>query len=195
MCHRSRQRNAEALARFDDGRRTKAGDVGGARRPDAGVDTVRAASAELHDASTRRRFDDARRPARDRCREHRLGDERSLDELRLRQRRGDAHDRFMREYGRSFVYRPDVAGKAERRKVVVEEGAWKIREGRNGPEEIDLFPGETKRLEKVERLFETCGDQEVTRGRKLPHKEIERGTPGESGNVIAADHRQLVEIS
>ena len=97
---------------------------------------------------------------------HRLGDQRGLDDLRLRQRCGDAHERFVREHGCPLVYRPDVAGEAEAGKVVVEEGAWKIREGWHGPEEIDLLPGEAKRLEKVERLLESCGDQEVTRRRE-----------------------------
>src|SRR5262249_8439170 len=105
------------------------------------------------------------RTARHRRRKHRLCKERGLYQLRLRKRRCDPDNRLLGKHGRPLLDGPHVTGEAELRQVLVEKRGRQLRERWHGAKKLNLLLREAKRLEEVERLLETAGDQVGARGR------------------------------
>ena len=63
------------------------------------------------------------------------------------------------------------------------------------PKIVDFLRGEMHILEKVQRLFESGGDQIIALRRKMAHEQLERGARIEAGLQVTRRHRQLVKIS
>jgi len=114
------------------------------------------AQAEIDQQLAGRRQHHARSLGRNQRLEMHNIDQPGLNQLCLRHRRGDAHDRLVGEEHAAFRHGVDVAGEAKRRKLVEQCFVKPARAG----EPVDFFGEEAKLLEKVEHLFEASGNQE-----------------------------------
>ncbi len=114
----------------------------------------------------------------------------ALGELRLRQRRGDAQDRLVGEEHGALRHGVDVAGEPEAAQTLEQAGG----ESALARQPFDLGLGERQRLEEVERLLQSCGDEEVALRRQLAHEQLEHGRFVHAPVEVGLHHRELVEI-
>src|SRR5690606_16714030 len=117
-------------------------------------------------------------------------DQARFDELRLRQRRGHAHERLVRKADRSLRHRIDVAGEAQ----PLELGEETIVEEARRGEMLEVRRVEAERREVIHELLETRRDEEVSRRRKAPHEELEYGLSAHAAVEVRLQHRELVEV-
>ena len=92
----------------------KPGEIAGARRQQPGFGAMRAAQPEVDQQFAGRHQHHARRLRGDQRLEMQQVDQPRLDQLRLRDRRGDAQDRLVRKKYRAFRHRMHIAGEAQR---------------------------------------------------------------------------------
>ena len=117
-------------------------------------------------------------------------DQSGLDQLRLRQRRGDAQDRLVGKEHRALRHGMHVAGEAQGGKIVehpLSEAAAAFEPG-------DVLLRKTQRFEKIERLLEPGRHQEAPPRRQLAHEELEHRGLALVMIEIGLHHVELVEI-
>ena len=151
---------------------------------------MRAAETEIDQQLARRGEDAARRLGGDQRLEMQNVDEPGLDELRLRQRRGDAQDRFAGEKRRAFRHGVHIAGKAKRREIIEHV----LSEAAGALEPCDVGRGEAQIFQIVERLLEAGGEQKSAPPRQRAHEKLEHRGLREASIQIGLDHVELVEV-
>ncbi len=166
-----------------------AADEGRPRSLDRGIETLRAAAAEIDHRPPRGGFDDARRLRCDQRLEADLVQRQRLDQLRLADWRDDLNERLVREAGRALRKRMDFATEAEALEPV-EEIVGKALLAEIG----DVLGGETERLDLVEKIFNPAGDQEIPPLWQAADEEAEDSRPIELERAIGAQHGELVEV-
>lgn len=100
-------------------------------------------------------------------------DQARLDELRLRKRGRHPEHRLIGEEHRSFRHGIDVTGEAQRSEPIQEV----VGETALLAQPVDVFRREVQRLEIVEGLLETCGEEEVSARRKPAHENSKTAVP------------------
>jgi len=164
--------------------------VARARRIKTGLGAVRGAQAEIGEDFPRRRQHHARGFRRDQRLEMQNVDQPRFDQLRLRQRRGDADQRLVGKTDSALGDRMHVAGEAEAAQIIEQI----FPEAAGAFEPVDLGGGELQRLEIIERVIEAGGEQEGAPRRQPPHEKLEHRLAVLATIQIGLDHVELVEI-
>ncbi len=115
--------------------------------------------------------------------------EHRLDELCLRDRGRDLHDRLLRVDDASLRDRPHLPFEAHGPEVLdrpaVEADLLQV---------VELLFLEDERLEEPETVLQARRDQEAALLRHVPHVEAERGEPVHPTAQVARRHVELVEV-
>src|SRR5579864_3381084 len=101
-------------------------------------------------------------------------DEAGLDQLRLGQVRRDPQDGFVLEKQRPLRHRVNVAAEAQDGEIVDQTRV----EAARLLKPIKLVMRETQRFQKIKRLFEPCGHEELALRRQLANKELKNRSIG-----------------
>ncbi len=115
---------------------------------------------------------------------------RDFDELRLRQRRGDADERLVGKAHGAFGDRVHVAGEAEGGEIVEQV----LAEAAAVFEPRKFLVGEAQVFQIIERVLEAGGEQEAATIRQPPHEELEHGLLVLALVQVGLDHVELVEV-
>ena len=190
MRHGADDRHAVALAGQHIGGAGKARDVARARRIKPGLGAVRGAQAEIGEVLAGRRQHHARGLRRDQRLEMQDVDQPRFDQLRLRQRRGDADQRLVGKADAAFGDRMHVAGEAEGGQIIEQVFA----EASGALEPVDLGFGKLQRFEIIERVGEPGREQKAAPRRQPPHEELEHRLLVLSPVQIGLDHVEFVEV-
>ena len=190
MRHGADDRHAVALAGEHIGGAGKAREVARACRIKSGLGAVRRAQAEVGQDLARRRQHHARGFGCDQRLVMQNVDEARFDQLRLRQRRGDADQRLVGKADAAFGDRVHVAGEAERGKIIEQV----VAETAGAFEPIDLGGGKPQRLQIIERIVEPGGEQKSAPRRQPAHEKLEYRLLVLSPIQIGLDHVEFVEI-
>src|SRR6185437_11204705 len=117
-------------------------------------------------------------------------DEARFNELRLRQRRGDADQRLVSKTDAAFRDRMHIAGETIATKVIEQIFA----EPPRAFEPIDFGGRKLQRLEIVKCVVQAGGKQEAAPRRQTPYKELKDGLAVVATVQIGLDHIEFVEI-
>ena len=117
-------------------------------------------------------------------------DQPGLDQLRLRHRRSDAHDRLIGEEHAAFRHGVDIAGEAKTGKAVEQSFVEPVR----ASQPVDLFGREAKIFEKIQHLLEAGGDQKSPARREFADEKFEDRRLGLAMVQIGLDHVELIEV-
>ena len=117
-------------------------------------------------------------------------DQPRFDQLRLRQRRGDADQRLIGKADGAFRDRMHIAGEPEVGEIVDEI----VAKASGALEPVDFRRREAQRLQIIERILEPCRQQETAPRRQPPHEEFEHGLLVLATIQIGLDHVEFVEI-
>src|SRR5208283_2143701 len=167
--HRAFERQTVGETACDIRGRGDAGDEESAPAADGRVDSLRAPCAKIADRTSLRRRDDARRlGGENRLRSNSVEDQ-GLDELRLRERRGDFENGLLVEEGRSLAHRDDVAAKAKAAQPV-KKGLGKLA---LRTQLYDFFIAEAKLFDVVEKLAQAASEKIIADLRQLSHEKAE----------------------
>ena len=151
MRHRAVERNTECPTGKHGRGSGKAGEIAGARREQSGLGAVCAPHAEVDQQFARRGEHAARGLGRDQGLKMQDVDQPRFDELRVRQRRGDAKDRLAREKRGALGDGVNLAAKAEIGKIIEEVFV----ESAGALEPINVGGREAKLFEEIKRLLQT----------------------------------------
>src|SRR6516164_8338261 len=117
-------------------------------------------------------------------------DEAGLDELRLRQRCGDAQHRLVGKEYCSLGHRVDVAGEAKR----PEGGDEAVRKLAQSADDVEFLRGEGEGLEELQSLLEPRRHQKTAMRGQLANEKLEDRGLGQAVLEISSQHIELVEI-
>ena len=188
--HRAEHRNAVLQAGLGGRAAVEAGQPGRPRREQRGLGAVGAAHAEVDQLAPAPREDDARGLRGDQRLQVDDVQQAALGELRLRQGRGHAKDRFVGEEHGALGHRVDVAGEAE----LAQARQQFVGEAPLARQPVDFAVGERERLEEVERLLESGRDQETALSGQLAHEQLEHRGLDHPAMQVGLQHRQLVQV-
>ena len=117
-------------------------------------------------------------------------DQPRLDQLRHRQRRGDADQRLVRKTDRAFRDRMDIASEAKAGEVVEQV----VAKPSGAFEPVDLRGEKAQRLKIGEGIVQPGCQQKAAPFRQPPHEEFEYGLLVLATVQIGLDHVEFVEI-
>ena len=115
---------------------------------------------------------------------------RDFDELRLRQRGGDAQNRFVGKQHRAFGHRVDVAGEAKLGEIIEQV----LTEPAGALEPVDLGCREAQAFEIIERLLQAGRDEKAAAPRQIADEKLEDSGLGLTMVQVGLDHVDLVEV-
>src|SRR5262249_4072276 len=114
-----------------------------------------------------------------------------FDELRLRQRRGDAENRLAREKCGALGDGMDFARESECAEIIEKVVVKSAR----ALEPTDIGGREAKIFEKTQRLLQSGGEQESAPRRQTAHEQLEYRGAGVAMIQIGLNHVDLIKIS
>ena len=117
-------------------------------------------------------------------------DQPQFDELRLRQRRGDAQDRLVGEERRAFRHGVHVAGEAETREIIEQV----LPEPAGAVEPVDLDRREAQVFQIIQRLLNPGGKQKSAPRRQIADEKLEHRRLRVAMIQIGLDHVDLIKI-
>ena len=190
MRHGAVERDAEHFAGLYRGGAGETGEVARARRHQSGLGAVRPAQPEIDQHFVRRGKPHARRLGGDQRLKVQNIDQPRFDELRLRQRCGDAQDRLVGEERRAFGHGVDVAAETEVCEII--EQVWLEAAGAFQPRNV--VRREAQLLQKIQRLLEPRCQQESAPRRQGAGEKFEHRRVGVAMVQIGLGHVELVEV-
>ena len=190
MRHGAVERDAEHFAGQHRGGAGETGEVARPRRHQSGLGAMGPAQPEIDQHFVRRGEPHARRLGGDQRLKMQNVDQPRFDELRLRQRRGDAQDRLVGEEHRAFGHGVHVAAETEVAQIIEQvllEPAGALQPG-------DLVRREAKVLQKIERLLQPGRQQKSAPRRQGAGEKFEHRRIGIAMVQIGLGHVELVEV-
>jgi len=188
MGHCAERGNAEPRSGQDVGRTGESGEVARAGGKQSRFRAMGAAQAKI----------DQRRPLGDQDRAAGFGGDHGLEiqqihhprfnELRFRERRGDAENRLVGKKDRAFRHGMHIAGEPHG----VEGGECRRSEGAGPFEPIEIVFGEMKRIQVGEDLLQACCHEEISVRGQFADKKFEDGVVCHVLGEVGLRHREFV---